>query len=267
MGGAGKDTLHSSQGPDLLTGGAGDDRFVWAREPWAPGRVTDFTPGHDVIDISALLRGAGYAGADPISDGYVWLFDDGEGGTKLLFDDDGPGGEWPNWIVHLQGTPAAGLTWAQLAGAGGAPPDPEPEPEPPPPTSSGVVLTSAGPGDILTGGAGDDTLNASRGSDILTGGGGADRFVFAAENWSPAQITDFAAGVDRIDLSAVFDAIGYAGTDPFADGYLKLIEDGEGGTKVLFDRDAAGPEPQWANYILHLPGVAPSALTSIDWIV
>lgn len=270
MGGAGDDTLYASQGSDLLTGGAGDDRFVWTQEPWSPGRVTDFQPGHDSLDISALLGAAGYGGGDPIADGYVWLFDDGEGGTKVLFDDDGPGGEWPNWIVHLQGTPAAGLTWAQLAAGGGGAPDPGPEPDPDPetpPQTSGEVLTSAGPGDTLAGGAGDDTLNASRGSDVLSGGGGADRFAFAAENWSPAEITDFQPGVDRIDLSALFDAVGYAGADAFADRYLILLDDGAGGTKVLFDRDAEGPDPQWANYILHLQGVAPADLTADDWIV
>ncbi|HEY8573510.1 sialate O-acetylesterase [Phenylobacterium sp.] len=270
MGGAGNDTLNASRGADILTGGAGDDRFAWAEEPWSPGRVTDFDVGHDVLDISRLLAKAGYAGNDPAADGYVYLFDDGAGGTKVLFDHDGPGGDWPNYIIQLEHLPAGGLTWAQLTTASAPPPQPPPAPPPPPPApppQQGEVLTSTGPGDTLQGGAGADTLNASRGSDVLTGGGGADRFVFAAEPWSPAEITDFTPGADKIDLRALFDAAGFTGADPFAAGYLKLLDDGAGGTKVLFDRDGPGPSPQWANYVIHLQGVAPAALTGSDWIV
>ena len=78
---------------------------------------------------------------------------------------------------------------------------------------------------------------------------------------------DFEDNVDKIDLRAVFDAVGYTGTDPFADGYVQLIDDGAGGTKVLFDRDAAGSDPVWPNYILQVENVAPTALTLSDWIV
>ncbi|MCR5875229.1 hypothetical protein LRS10_14150 [Phenylobacterium sp. J426] len=41
---------------------------------------------------------------------------------------------------------------------------------------------------------------------------------------------------------------------------------GAGGTKVLFDRDAAGPNPQWPNYIIQIEKVAPAQLSSSDWI-
>jgi hypothetical protein len=101
---------------------------------------------------------------------------------------------------------------------------------------------------------------------VLTGAGGADHFVFPAENWAPARITDFEDGVDKIDIRGMLDAIGYTGTDPFGAGYLKLIDDGAGGTKVLFDRDAAGGNPQWPNYVFQVEKVAPSALGASDWI-
>ena len=265
MGGAGGDTLNASQGADVLTGAGGDDVFAWAREPWAPARVTDFAVGHDALDLSALLKAAGYAGTDPIADGYVYLFDDGAGGTKLLFDHDGVGGDWPNYILHLEGAPTAGLTWADLtARTATSPPPPN---DPPPAAAAGEVRVSNGPGDTLQGGSGDDTLVASAGPDQLSGGAGADQFRFGAEPWSPGTITDFQPGVDRIDLRALFDAAGFTGADPFAAGYLRLIDDGAGGTKVLFDRDAAGPDPQWANYILHIGGVAPGQIGLSDWIV
>src|SRR5690349_20196445 len=66
-----------------------------------------------------------------------------------------------------------------------APPAPPPPPPPPsPPTTTGLVLTSPGPGSTLVGGSGADTLNASQGADVLTGGAGADAFVFRAMPWS-----------------------------------------------------------------------------------
>ncbi|WP_309088421.1 sialate O-acetylesterase, partial [Phenylobacterium sp.] len=189
IGGAGADTLNASQGPDVLTGGAGADVFAWSGQPWSPARVTDFAAGEDRLDVQALLKGAGYSGADPVADGYVFLFDDGAGGTKVLVDPDGPGGAWANYVVQLEGTPAAGLTWQSLQGkAGEAPPPP---PQEPPPSPGGVRIVSDGPGDRLEGGAGADTLVASRGSDVLFGGAGADRFVWDAEPWSPATVEDF----------------------------------------------------------------------------
>jgi Ca2+-binding RTX toxin-like protein len=119
----------------------------------------------------------------------------------------------------------------------------------------------AGPNSTLSGGAGDDTINASQGGDVLTGGAGADRFAFAREPWSPDRITDFALGTDKLDLSALLQAAGYTGSDPVADHYISFLSDGTGGTKLLFDHDAAGPSPQWPNYIIQLDHVASAGLT------
>lgn len=264
IGGPGADTLNASQGPDVLTGGAGADVFAWAASPWAPARITDFQAGADRLDLDALLRAAGYAGSDPVADGYVLLFDDGAGGTKVLADPDGPGGAWAGYVVQLERT--AAHTWADLRGGSGeSPPPPPPPPEPPPSSSPGTRLVSDGPGDRLDGGPGADTLVASRGSDVLFGGAGADRFVWGAEPWSPAEVEDFRPGEDRLDLSALMQAAGVTG-DPFASGHMKLLADGAGGTKVLFDRDGPGPAPEWANYIVHLQGVDPARLTAGDWV-
>lgn len=264
IGGAGADTLNASQGPDVLTGGGGADAFAWAAQPWSPARITDFHAGEDRLDLSALLQAAGYSGTDPVADGYVLLFDDGAGGTKVLVDPDGPGGAWANYVVQLEGTTTAGLTWSGLQGAGGEPPPPPPPPEEPAP-APGVRIVSDGPGDRLEGGAGADTLVASRGSDALFGGAGADRFEWSAEPWSPAGVEDFTPGEDRLDLSALMQASGVTG-DPFASGHLRLMADGAGGTKVLFDRDGPGPEPQWANYVIHLQGVDAERIGAADWI-
>jgi hypothetical protein len=265
-GGAGADTLTAGNGAEQMTGGAGGDVFVFNRLPWSPSEVRDFQLGADRLDLSGLMRG--YAGADAVADKWLFLFDDGAGGTKVCVDPDGPGGAnpWPQYVAHLQGVPAAGLTAAQLLGGGGAAPPPPPAP-PSGPGAPGVIVTAQYPGDHIAGGAGADTLNASRGSDVITGGQGADRFVFGDVPWSPADITDFQHGVDKLDLRGVFAHSNFTGADPVADHYLTFIPDGAGGTKVLFDADGAAPGQQWASYILHLPGVAPGALDASDWVV
>jgi len=136
-----------------------------------------------------------------------------------------------------------------------------------PPATPGVTLTSAVAGDTLSGGVGGDTLNASQGADHLTGGAGNDRFVFNNEPWAPAVITDFTHGQDKLDLRGMFSHTGYTGSDPVADHYLTFISDGNGGTAVLFDKDGAANGQQWADYVIDLQHVDPSAVTPADWII
>ena len=251
VGGAGDDTLSTGFGYDTLTGGDGADTFRLTKNPSGWDRITDFQLSHDKLDLSALFKG--YHGTDPVADGWVTFRTDGHGGTILYMDVDGPtGGSKSKAMVYLDHVAPDGLTWAQLtSGAPAAVPV-----SPPPP--SGVVLTSTTnfPGSVMTGGAGNDTLNAGQGSDTMTGGAGADHFVFAQMPWSPAEITDFQHGVDVIDLRGMFAGSGYTGSDPVADHKLMLLDDGAGGTKVLMG----------SNYLLHIDHVAPSALTGVDWL-
>ena len=129
------------------------------------------------------------------------------------------------------------------------------------------MFPSAGTHSTVNGTSGADTIYASQGYDVLSGGAGGDRFVFAKEPWAPITINDFTSGSDKLDLSPIFDALGYTGTTPFQDGYLFMQSDGDGGTQILIDRDLSGPNPEWPNYIIHLKGVAPGSLTSGDWII
>ena len=81
--------------------------------------------------------------------------------------------------------------------------------------SAGSTLSGSGGSDTLIGGAGSDRLIGGSGVDTLTGGGGSDTFVFAFGASSAAagqhdRVTDFASGIDRIDLSAI-DAIASSG--------------------------------------------------------
>ncbi|HEY8617024.1 type I secretion C-terminal target domain-containing protein [Phenylobacterium sp.] len=380
-GGAGADTLVGGRSQDVLTGGAGADVFKFNVLPWGAGRVSDFTTGADRLDLSAIFQAHGYSGSDPVADGWVRFEADGVGGTRVMFDANGPasGGDYPYQVTTLSGVAHEGLTWATV---GAGPPSSGPPPAqttiafstptlarpegqsggaafdfivtrtgptsgtsqvnwtaagtgdvradvsdfahggqeprgtltfgpgetekvltvnvsgdtvlegdetftvslsgptgamlgaavravgtitnddaPPPSTGSGQIYTSPGPGSTLAGGSGDDTLNASQGADVLTGAGGADRFVFAKEPWAPARITDFALGTDKLDLSGMLQASGYSGSDPIGDKHLWIIDDGQNGSKLLWDRDAAGPSPQWPNYFLHLEKVPSAGLT------
>lgn len=84
-GGAGDDTLNAGQGADTMNGGAGSDHFAFAKKPWAPAEITDFTHGQDVIDLRGMFAGNGYAGSDPVADHQLILLSDGAGGTKVLY--------------------------------------------------------------------------------------------------------------------------------------------------------------------------------------
>jgi Ca2+-binding RTX toxin-like protein len=127
------------------------------------------------------------------------------------------------------------------------------------PADGGRTINSSQYGDTLTGGSGNDTLNAGRGPDVLTGGGGGDVFAYHDLPWNSGRVTDFSVGSDRIDLSALFQASGYTGTDPIADGYVHLEADGSGGAYLFYDTDgrASGNTIQFR--IADLEHVSPSA--------
>ena len=274
VGGAGADTLTTSQGGETLTGGAGADVFAIHSKPWTPVHITDFQLGVDKLDLSSLYEG-GYHGADPVADGYVKFFDDGAGGTKVFVDLDGPGTihPWPDYIVNLDGVALTKVTAANVFGSPtpvspppvSPPPvaSPPPASPPPPPPPPGVSLSSHGWGDQLAGGAGADTLTSFQGGETMTGGAGADVFAIHSKPWTPVHVTDFQLGVDRLDLSGLYEG-GYHGTDPVADGYVKFFDDGAGGTKVFVDLDGPGTAHPWPDYIVNLDGVSVSKVTAAN---
>jgi beta-glucanase (GH16 family)/Ca2+-binding RTX toxin-like protein len=277
-GGAGADTFNASQANDTLTGGGGADVFVFKTEPWSPIHITDFQVGVDKIDLSALFQTAGYTGSDPVADHYVYLADDGKGGTIVRFDHDasGPSPQWPNTIIDLEHVSLTGLTWAQLSSPSGTPvggstggggTGGSTGGAPGGSGGPGQVFTSPKPGSVETGGAGDDTFNASQGNDSLTGGGGADVFAFPTEPWAPIHITDFTPGTDKLDLRALMKIAGYTGSDPVGDRYIFIESDGNGGSVLRFDHDGGGPNPQWPNTIIDLEHLAPSQVKASDWII
>jgi Ca2+-binding RTX toxin-like protein len=91
--------LLSGNDADTLTGGAGDDRFVYTSFNFAYNIskntgdiITDFANGNDVLDLRDLLTDV-YANAqlligDPITQGFLRLVDVG-GNTQVQIDSDG----------------------------------------------------------------------------------------------------------------------------------------------------------------------------------
>jgi Ca2+-binding RTX toxin-like protein len=258
VGGAGDDTITAHQGGDTLTGNGGADHFAFASAPWSASEVTDFTPGADKIDLSGLLSASHYTGSDPIADGYVKLIADGHGDTWLYFDTDGRGSgdPWGGFVATLDHVAPSAVTSGDLVG---------PTASPPPP-SGGQTLHGQAGGSNLVGGSGDDTLIGGTGADTLTGGGGADHFAWSQLPWSAAKVTDFVHGTDKIDVSGLLVNVHYAGADPIADGYVKLIDDGHGDTWLYFDTDGRGSADQWGTFVATLNGVSPTSLSASDFM-
>jgi hypothetical protein len=120
----------------------------------------------------------------------------------------------------------------------------------------GDVFWSNDTGNALIGGTGNDTFYIGRGGDWVIGGGGSDIFKLAAIPWSGAHILDFTPA-DTIDLTLMLDTIHPAG-DPFANGYLKLTDDGSGDAQLWADYQFPGNNGFWL--VATLDGVSSSSL-------
>lgn len=81
----------------------------------------------------------------------------------------------------------------------------------------------------LSGGAGNDHLNAGLYADVLIGGSGRDQFIFKKAPVRAGHIKDFAPGIDMLDLRGLFT--GQQG-NPVADGRLIFKNNGAGDTLV-----------------------------------
>jgi Ca2+-binding RTX toxin-like protein len=143
--------------------------------------------------------------------------------------------------------------------------------------------------DIIDGGAGADTFLEDTGNDVLIGGAGDDTFLVdytggAAVTASGGEgrdsyllggalpdytyvVTDFQAGEggDAIGVESVLDLAAlsgfYTGGDPFAQGFVRLLQDGAD-TLVQWDRDGAARTAfDWVTGI-RLVGVAEETLVS-----
>jgi len=304
IGGTGNDTLIAGHGADTLTGGAGSDTFAFDVVPWSAGHVTDFTPGTDKIDLSGVLSSYGYAGTNPIGDGWLNLVSDGAGNTQVMVNPHDPSWPWSYLITTLDhvaptslangdfgygssastsdGTTAGTTSSDGTTGNAGSGPVTE--------TAGsytvaadvtnvtltgttaqtinannlGDTITSNDHASTLIGGTGNDTLIAGHGADTLTGGGGSNTFVFNVTPWSAGHVTDFTPATDKIDLSGVLSSYGYTGTNPIADGWVSLAADGAGNTQVLMNPH--DPSWPWSYTITTLDHVSPTQITNSDWV-
>jgi hypothetical protein len=130
--------------------------------------------------------------------------------------------------------------------------------------TAGQTFTSDDNGGHWVGTAANDTFNLGRGGDVVTGNGGNDTYNFAAIPWAGGHITDFNAG-DVLNLTGLMSTTTDTGTDGFADGYLKITDDGTGNAQVWANYHLSGNDDWWLAETLD--GVAPGRLTHTGAVI
>lgn len=87
------DSITGNPGAKTLTGGAGNDRFIYNSIKDAGHTISDFTVGQDKIVLTQLLSSLGYSGTNALADGYVQIVPGSSSTTTssiLQIDRDGP---------------------------------------------------------------------------------------------------------------------------------------------------------------------------------
>jgi Ca2+-binding RTX toxin-like protein len=221
-GSSGTNFIHGGAGADTMNGGAGSD--------WLDYR--DSAAGVSV-DLGTGVVSGGDAQGDVIA-GFENLYGSrfgdtltGNAGTNTLRG--GAGADTMNG--------GAGLDWLDYRGSGAAVSVD---------LGTGVVSGGDAQGDVIAGfeqiygSSFGDILAGSGAANIFTGGAGADRFVFntALGSSNVDQITDFSAGVDRVDLAqSVFTglATGALADAAFASNTTGLASDAS--DRILYETD------------------------------
>jgi len=242
-----------------MTEDGGANTFVYTALPWNAGQITNFNPAADKIDVSAMLSAQGYTGSDPFGDGTLTLTSDGHGGTDLMYNPPGAGsdGIWPITVVDIDNVAPSALNTPSDFVTGGSGTG----------TTPGPTLTADNsPGQMLTATAPNATFNAGQNSVVMTEDGGDNTFVYSALPWNAGEITNFNPADDKIDVSAMLSAQGYAGSDPLSDGTLSLVADGHGGTDLIYHPPGAGSNGVWPITVVDIDHVMPSQLQANDWI-
>ncbi|PZU93160.1 MAG: hypothetical protein DCE90_17065 [Pseudanabaena sp.] len=117
----------------------------------------------------------------------------------------------------------------------------------------------------ITGTAVDDFIVGGSGAKLLTGGAGNDQFVFTNSRDVGQRITDFTVGEDKIVLTGLLSSIGYVGSNPIADGFIRsVVNTGVGGGSFLqLDRDGTIGSAIFRNFV-QLDNITPAALNNVN---
>jgi Ca2+-binding RTX toxin-like protein len=260
----GKFQLFGGYGVDTLTGGAGNDVFVFSDGRWGASDVVNGGGGRDALVITAgpglthIEFGANalinmesvsvstvYTATRDATPSYEFVLHDGNtaAGQTLIVNGS-------SLLNSLQSFSVDGS--AELDGQ--------------------LILFGGAGTDVLIGGAQADQIYGGSNADTLTGGGGADTFRYDAVTDSTAaardHILDFLSGTDKFDLSRIdanngaagnqaFSWIGsnaFAGTGAASAGELRAYEsggswyvegdvNGDGTADLVIQVDTAGNAP------------------------
>lgn len=194
--GAGNDKITGGFGNDTLTGGTGADTFIVTA---GKDTITDFTLGTDSLTVQ---KGTGVANV-------TILFADNTKAKYIV-----TGNANADVVIPTTNADGTALTKAGLALIAGV--KAENIFDFSSSTKNELIIGDSkedtrGDGtknqDVLIGGSGNDTLDGGLQADVLTGNAGADTFKFSHLTNGVASridtITDFKAGTDKIDVSAL----------------------------------------------------------------
>ncbi|MEP3845713.1 MAG: M10 family metallopeptidase [Paracoccaceae bacterium] len=102
------------------------------------------------------------------------------------------------------------------------------------------TLDAGGGQDTVDAGDGNDTISGGDDADRLRGGEGADLFLYSSLSEGGDTILDFSiAEGDKIGVAALLASLGYAGSDPIADGTL-FLEAGVDGAYITVNTEFFG---------------------------
>jgi Ca2+-binding RTX toxin-like protein len=227
---AGNDTIYAGTGNDIVLGGDGSDLIYggWGMDALVGEEGNDTIIGEGDLDLID-----GRAGADLLhgDDGNDIIFGDAD--SDLIYGDRGDdlimGERGENVPIGANDTIWGGDGNDMLDGSAG----------------DDIILGEQG-NDIIDGDDGNDLIVGGPGAEIIAGSAynnvtGQDQFIYLAMSDAGDSIYGFrttAGNNDYINLVVLFDSLGYTGTNPRADGYLLVQEDG-GNTYVY--ADANGP--------------------------
>lgn len=122
------------------------------------------------------------------------------------------------------------------------------------------TITGTTARDTLTGSAGDDLITGGVGADTLTGGAGTNLYIYSSMRDAGDLITDFVPGKDWLDLRQLLAGLGWAGSNPVADGRVRFVASGTG-TALQIDADGPGGPGGWRGLVT-FANVSPAAFLS-----